>query len=208
MWAVGDRARSKSAFWLLPKEPVTKKKTHNNLDCKVSDSVQQFTHNIATPNYPQASLDITTDVFLNWAVQIPCHSRSCQLTAGCSTRCPERLSEQFSSSILAWCEQRKQKKDPVSLFWRLPCWGSAGFPSLPHTWITATTKSADPAAKHSLTLSAETTEKPSPWDSLSAGRWLPHNCRGWTKTSMKTGLAKRYVKYLESRGKALCKITF
>lgn len=157
MWAVGDRARSKSAFWLLPKEPVTKKKkqTHNNLDCKVSDGVQQFTHNIATPNYPQASLDITTDVFLNWAVQIPCHSHSCQLTAGCSTRCPERLSEQFSSSILAWCEQREQKKDPVSLFWRLPCWGSAGFPSLPHTWITATTKSADPAAKHSLTLGAE-----------------------------------------------------
>lgn len=128
------------------------KKPHNNLDWKFSESVQQLTHNIPTPNYTQASLDITTDVFLSLTIQIPCHSDSCQLTAGCSTHCPKQLSEQFSSSILA----REQKdKDPLSLFWRLPCWGSAGFPSLPHTWIRATTKSADPAAKHRLTLGAE-----------------------------------------------------
>lgn len=147
--AAGDRVRHRLAFWLLPKEPVTKM---NNLYCIISDnSTQQYTHNLPpTSNCPRASLHITTDVLLNltyfmskdilnWlsASEDPtCHSDSRQLTAGCSagcsTRCPEQLSEQFSNSFVNGeqreLKERSSKPVPEAAGLRL-CWFS--FPSPP-----------------------------------------------------------------------------
>jgi len=210
-----DQVRHKCG--LLPEELVTK---INNLYNKVSDiRAQRHTHSLPTSNDPRASLRITTDVLISLTrVQ---EQRSNELPFG--------LWRPHLSLRLTPAKSRLQHALPWTAFWAVLkrrfgqgaegagerssnpvleaaglrlCWFSFPLPE-PNTgygWNCRSRSWTQPPT------GAERDHRDAgtvtPW--LSVGRGLPHGGTGWMKNSIKTGLAQRYFKSPENRGKAVC----